>query len=151
MSVEVEIQRVVEDASLPSDELLCQWINATPVAAGEDTELVIRVVDEEESRALNHQYRGKDKSTNVLSFPFEAPEGVPIAYLGDLVVCAEVVSREADEQGKTPEAHWAHMVVHGVLHLMGYDHQNDDSAEEMERLEIEILGRIGFPDPYEER
>jgi probable rRNA maturation factor len=146
MSVELEIQRIVDGADIPDDLSFSQWVAATPAKEGE---MVIRIVDEAESQALNHHYRGKDKPTNVLSFPFEAPPGVPSDHLGDLVICAEVVSREAEEQNKALDAHWAHMVVHGVLHLMGYDHQNDDSAEEMERLEIEILGQMGFPDPYQ--
>ncbi len=151
MSIEVEVQRVAEGEGIPSDAQLEHWVNATPAAGADSAEVVIRIVDESESQELNHRYRGKDRSTNVLSFPFEAPPGVPVDHLGDIVVCAAVVAREAVEQNKPLDAHWAHMVVHGVLHLMGYDHQNDDSAEEMESLEIEILGQIGYPDPYEER
>src|SRR5690606_20131870 len=97
----------------------------------QEAELTIRIVDEEESRILNRDYRGKDKPTNVLSFPFEAPPGLDAwPLLGDLVICAPVVAREAVEQGKPLMAHWAHMVVHGVLHLLGYDHEEDEDAED---------------------
>jgi len=111
-------------------------------------EMVIRVVDEAESRQLNNQYRGKDTSTNVLSFPFEAPAGIASSHLGDLVICAPVVKREARTQNKKEIDHWAHMVVHGVLHLQGYDHQTDEQAEQMERLEKKILEGFGIRDPY---
>ena len=99
-------------------------------------------------QALNRDYRGKDCPTNVLSFPMELPEEFNMPMLGDLVICAPVVAREAEEQGKSPESHWAHMVVHGVLHLQGYDHQNSAEAEEMESLERRILAGLGYPDPY---
>ncbi len=110
--------------------------------------LVIRVVDEAESRALNRDFRGRDKPTNVLSFPFEPPPGVPSDHLGDLVICAPVVAREAAGQGKPPAHHWAHMVVHGVLHLRGFDHLEPEEAEEMEARERALLTRLGIPDPY---
>jgi len=103
---------------------------------------------EGESRELNHTYRGKDKPTNVLSFPFEAPPGIELPLLGDLIICRQVVEQEAQEQEKTLEAHWAHMVIHGSLHLLGYDHIEDDEAEEMESLETEIMLALGYPDPY---
>ena len=97
---------------------------------------------------LNLTYRGKDKPTNVLSFPFEAPPGIEMPLLGDLIICRQVVEQEASEQGKPLEAHWAHMVVHGSLHLLGYDHIEDDEAEEMEGLETEIMLALGYEDPY---
>ena len=97
---------------------------------------------------LNHEYRGKDKPTNVLSFPFEAPPGIELDLLGDLIICRQVVEKEAEEQSKPLLAHWAHMVVHGSLHLLGYDHIEDDEAEEMESLETEIMQTMGFEDPY---
>jgi probable rRNA maturation factor len=101
--------------------------------------VTVRLVDEAESRELNHTYRGKDKPTNVLSFPFEAPPGLELPLLGDLVICRQVVEAEAVEQGKPLMAHWAHMVVHGSLHLLGYDHIEDEEAEEMEQLERDIM------------
>lgn len=124
------------------------------VRAGEPLELAIRLVDEAESRALNHDYRGKDKSTNVLSFPAELPEMVLAELeerpLGDLVICAPVVAREAGEQGKTLTAHWAHMTVHGILHLLGHDHIEAADAAAMEPLEIAILARLGWDNPYDD-
>lgn len=147
--VVIEIQRASDAAELPSDEQFTAWVMATPAAGRETAELVIRLIDEAESQELNHHYRGKKKPTNVLSFPFLAPPGFPGDHLGDLAICAPVVAREAQEQGKALEAHWAHMVVHGVLHLLGHDHQNDHEAEAMEALEVAILSKLGFPDPYE--
>ncbi len=147
----LEIQRVAGDAEeLPDDTQLRAWVEAVLAPANEPLELVIRLVDEAESRELNRTYRGKDSPTNVLSFPFEAPAEVPLPLLGDLVICAPVVAREAHEQGKTLEAHWAHMVIHGLLHLLGYDHQTDEEAQVMETRERELLRRLNFPDPYPE-
>lgn len=110
--------------------------------------LSVRVVDEQEISDLNQRYRDKSGPTNVLSFPFEDPPGVESDELGDVVVCAPVVSREAAEQDKDAQAHWAHMIVHGVLHLRGYDHQNDKEATQMESEETRILTELGFPEPY---
>jgi probable rRNA maturation factor len=110
-------------------------------------EITLRLVDEPESQALNRAYRGIDRPTNVLSFSYDPPPGSD-ALVGDLVICAPVVAREATAQGKAPEAHWAHLVVHGTLHLLGHDHQNDEEAREMESLEVQILAELGFPDPY---
>jgi len=114
----------------------------------ESVSLSVRVVDEKEITDLNQRYRSKRGSTNVLSFPFEDPPGVESDELGDVVVCAPVVDREAHEQGKSVEEHWAHMVVHGVLHLCGYDHIEDRDAEKMESEETRILTGLGFPEPY---
>ncbi|MGH8234785.1 MAG: rRNA maturation RNase YbeY [Rhodanobacteraceae bacterium] len=111
-------------------------------------ELSIRIVDAREIRSLNHRYRGKDYATNVLSFPAELPRGIPSLLLGDLVICAPVVTREAREQHKVPRDHYAHLTVHGVLHLLGYDHQNDRDAARMETLETRILATLGIADPY---
>jgi probable rRNA maturation factor len=113
--------------------------------------VTIRIVDEVESNDLNLTYRGKDKPTNVLSFPFECPPGVEdFPLLGDLIICRQVVEQEASEQQKTLESHWAHMVIHGSLHLLGYDHIEDDEAEEMEALEKEFMHTLNFPDPYKD-
>lgn len=110
--------------------------------------MTIRIVDEEEARALNHRYRGQDYVPNVLSFPMiEAVPGSP-GMLGDVAICAPVVEREAVAQHKAPVAHWAHLVVHGVLHCCGYEHDAPADAEQMESLEIRILAEFGFPDPY---
>ena len=150
MSLEVEVQIATELEELPTEEDLLLWVRAALMGREGPIELVIRIVDEPESRQLNHDYRGKDGPTNVLSFPFQAPPEVPSELLGDLVICAPVVVKEAREQGKTAWAHWAHMVVHGVLHLRGYDHQTDEEAERMEGLERSILQQLHFSDPYSE-
>ena len=113
------------------------------------TELSIRIVDGDEGRALNRDYRHKDYATNVLSFPVELPPGVTVPLIGDLAICAPVVAKEAREQGKNPRDHWAHMTVHGVLHLLGYDHIVDAEAEAMEALETRILAGLGIADPYD--
>lgn len=144
----LEVQYACTSADVPDETLLRSWALA---ALGEDqqpVELVIRIVDAAESRALNRRYRGKDKPTNVLSFPFEAPPGVELDHLGDLVICAAVVAREALEQHKPLNHHWAHMVVHGILHLRGYDHQDEPQASAMEALEKQILKGLGIADPY---
>lgn len=113
-----------------------------------ETEITIRIVDEAESHELNLTYRGKDKPTNVLSFPFEVPEGIELPLLGDLIICRQVVEKEAQEQQISLESHWAHLAIHGTLHLLGYDHIEDAEAEEMEGLETEIMQSLGFEDPY---
>jgi probable rRNA maturation factor len=149
--VTLEIQRIAEmGGALPDDDSFRRWAETALAEHSPPAELVIRLVDEAESRELNRHYRGKDKPTNVLSFPFEAPPEVPLPLLGDLVICAPVVAREADEQGKTLQAHWAHMVIHGLLHLLGYDHETDDDAQLMESRERELLAQLHFPDPYNE-
>ena len=146
--VAVELQLACDQDGVPEKKELKRWARAALAERGEDAELVIRVVDEEESAGLNRRFRGRSGPTNVLSFPFRAWPPVQSPLLGDLVICAPVVRREAREQGKPEAAHWAHMVVHGVLHLLGYDHQTDFQAEEMEALEVRTLGALGLDDPY---
>ena len=133
---------------LPTEAQLQGWLDGTILGFQQEAEVTVRIVDEAESNELNLTYRGKDKPTNVLSFPFEAPPGLELPLLGDLVICRQVVEREAEEQGKPLMAHWAHMVVHGSLHLLGYDHIEDEEAEEMEALERDIMQELGFADPY---
>ncbi|WP_428945549.1 rRNA maturation RNase YbeY [Pantoea sp. FN060301] len=133
---------------LPAESDFRRWLEAVLPQFQEESEVTVRVVDEAESRELNHTYRGKDKPTNVLSFPFEAPPGIELPLLGDLIICRQVVEQEAQEQEKPLLAHWAHMVVHGSLHLLGYDHIEDDEAEEMEGIETEIMLALGYDDPY---
>lgn len=133
---------------LPSPTQLNQWATAAVQPESDNVEMTVRIVDEAESHDLNLTYRSKDRPTNVLSFPFECPDEVEIPLLGDLVICRQVVEREAAEQDKPLMAHWAHMVVHGCLHLLGYDHIEDDEAEEMESLETQIMQGLGFADPY---
>ena len=146
--VALEVQYALEDAALPTEPEFSAWALAALQQCREPVELLIRVVDAAESRDLNRRYRGKDKPTNVLAFPFEAPPGIPSRHLGDVVICAPVVKREAREQSKPASAHWAHMVVHGILHLCGYDHHSEQDAGEMEALEKRILQGMGIPDPY---
>ncbi|KOQ91966.1 rRNA maturation RNase YbeY [Pluralibacter gergoviae] len=148
-AVILDLQVACEETSgLPEEALFQRWLDGTVSAFQAESEVTVRLVDEAESHELNLTYRGMDKSTNVLSFPFEVPEGMEMPLLGDLVICRQVVEREAKEQGKPLEAHWAHMVVHGSLHLLGYDHIEDDEAEEMEGLETEIMLALGYDDPY---
>jgi probable rRNA maturation factor len=147
----LEIQQTTGGSDrLPSEGDFRHWVMAALPRDKDPVELVIRLVDEAESQQLNRDYRGQDKPTNVLSFPFEAPAEVAIPLLGDLVICVPVVAREALQQGKDYPAHWAHMVVHGVLHLLGYDHLSDSDAERMETLERDILRGLGFSDPYQD-
>lgn len=141
MSLSIHIQRLVPAKGIPSAASLRLWAEA---ARGKKRgEITLRIVDVAEGQALNRDWRGRDYATNVLSFPMGEKD-----YLGDIVICAEVVAREATEQHKTPRAHWAHMVVHGVLHLMGHDHIVDNEAEKMEAIERKLLSKMGFSDPY---
>ena len=149
----VDIQWASDAPDAPDEPHLCEWVRHAAIAAGGVVgDITLRVVDEDEIRILNRDYRGKDAPTNVLSFPFDMPDGLPEGavelLLGDIIICDAVVRREAEEQHKPLDAHWAHMVTHGVLHLLGYDHIDDDDALVMETLEIRALGELGFPDPY---
>ena len=137
-------------AGLPSSTSFRRWVAAALRGAKhrKPAELAIRIVDTEEARALNNDYRGKDYATNVLSFPAERPPELKLPLLGDLAICAPVVLREAREQRKPPKDHWAHLTVHGVLHLLGYDHIVEGEAEAMEALETRILAGLGIADPY---
>lgn len=150
----IDLQIACENSdNLPSEAQFYTWVQkALAIQAQTDafpeSEITIRIVDEAESHELNLTYRGKDKPTNVLSFPFEVPEGIEMPLLGDLVICRQVMEKEAAEQNKPLDAHWAHLAIHGTLHLLGYDHLTDEEAEEMESLETEIMQAIGFEDPY---
>ncbi|WP_045857181.1 rRNA maturation RNase YbeY [Teredinibacter purpureus] len=159
LHLDIENASAIADKDLPSEDELKLWASAclapkhmmstqasTP---SENPNLSIRIVDEDESQTLNNQYRHKDAPTNVLSFPCDLPPEVELDLLGDLVICAQVVAREALAQGKSVRAHWAHMVIHGCLHLLGFDHIKDEAAEEMEALETTILTALDFPPPYE--
>lgn len=144
----MDVQIAVTGAAVPAVAEMRRWAKAAMQGTGESAQLTLRIVDAQEGAELNERYRAKTGPTNVLSFPFEAPPGVPCELLGDVVVCAPVVEREAREQGKALQAHWAHMIVHGVLHLRGYDHQQAAQAEQMETLERAILQQLGYADPY---
>lgn len=161
ISLYLDLQQVVASDSIPARETMELWIKAalSEVAlSGEseqsqkllnnEYELTLRIVNKNEIQTLNKTYRHKDKPTNVLSFPFEAPAQVQLPLLGDVVICHDVVLEEAHQQQKTIENHWAHMVIHGVLHLIGYDHMDDSEAQSMENLEIQILNKLNIADPY---
>lgn len=137
------------DHAVPERSRFEAWVAAVPFDHPEMA-LSIRMVDEAEARLLNETYRQKPYATNILSFPCEVPEGIPNPVLGDLVICVQVVEREALEQGKSIEAHYAHLVVHGILHLQGYDHLEAEEALCMEAMEINILAQLGYPNPYED-
>jgi probable rRNA maturation factor len=146
----VHVNYGVARAGLPSALSFRRWVDAALAGARrrKPAELAIRIVGTREGRTLNRDYRGKDYATNVLSFPTELPPGVTLPLIGDLAICAPVVTREAAEQGKAARDHWAHMTVHGILHLLGYDHIEDAQAEAMEALETRILAHLGIADPY---
>jgi probable rRNA maturation factor len=151
MNLALDIDNASAAPDLPTPDQLRSWAEAALVGRRERAELSIRLVDERECAELNGRFRGRRCATNVLSFPFELPPGLEDCDLiGDLVVCAPVVAREAKEQRKSLQAHWAHMLVHGVLHLLGFDHIDTAEAERMEELENRIVRGLGFPAPYEE-
>lgn len=151
MSYRIDVEVNSSSTKIPSVENIELWIT-TALQSDElnEAEVSVYIVDEAESQELNFQYREKDKPTNVLSFPADIPDEVGVPLLGDLVICAPVVEREAQEQGKSLEAHWAHMLVHGTLHLLGYDHIEDDEADVMEALETRLITQLNFPAPYNE-
>ncbi len=168
MDADVDVQYASNEPHLPDKEMLTCWVNAAlqcqiplnlenpksqipnlKLDNPKSVELTIRIVDEPEGRQLNEQWRQRPYPTNVLSFPFECPPGVEdIALLGDIVVCAPLVAREAIEQHKYLHAHWVHLIIHGTLHLLGYDHIDSDQASAMESLEICLLHNLGYPNPY---
>lgn len=149
MAYQIDIESNSQSQQIPASAELELWVSAALRSQKlEDAEVSLYIVDEDESQELNSQYRGKDYPTNVLSFPADIPEEVGVPLLGDLVICAPVVEREAQEQGKTLAAHWAHMLVHGSLHLLGFDHIDDSDADEMEALETDIITGLGYPAPY---
>ncbi len=155
----LDVQKAIDSDTIPANEIIEHWVKTTLLIENPDLkpdtefELTIRIVDKDEIQVLNKTYRYKNTPTNVLSFPydgfeFDVPEEVQLPLLGDLVICHDIVVAEAQQQTKTILEHWAHMVVHGVLHLKGYDHLEDSDAEQMETLEIRILQQLQFPNPY---
>ena len=152
IQLDVSVSYGLPRTGLPAAASFRRWAAAACEGRILKADLAIRLVDSKEALSLNRHYRGKEYPTNVLSFPAELPDGVdmPMPLLGDLVICAPVVAREAEEQGKALNAHYAHLTVHGVLHLLGLDHEDDREADAMELLEREILAGLGFDDPYRE-
>ncbi|MCU7938503.1 MAG: rRNA maturation RNase YbeY [gamma proteobacterium symbiont of Bathyaustriella thionipta] len=159
----LDLQNTIDSDSIPVKYKIESWVKCALMAeqqmpnseqrVNNDYELTIRIVDKDEIQSLNKTYRHKDKATNVLSFPYEdfpfdTPLEIQVPLLGDLVICHDIVVEEAQQQGKSIEAHWAHMVIHGVLHLKGYDHIEDDEASIMEALEVTILKKLNISDPY---
>jgi len=151
----IDLQVACTPTKLPTKEQFQLWVDTALAEVSskpsQDFELTIRLVNNEESQQLNKQYRGKDKPTNVLSFPFEVPDGIELNLLGDLIICIEVMKQEAQEQKKALFEHWAHLVIHGCLHLVGFDHISDTEALEMESIEITILEKLGISNPYLEQ
>ena len=147
MTIEVDVQNATAFEPLPDDAQFSLWVE-TALRGKPEAELTLRLVDADESRKLNLRYRGKDQPTNVLSFPAELPPGLGIPLLGDIVICAPLVGEESEAQDKVFPAHWAHLVIHGVLHLLGHDHQDERKAVEMEAIEVELLAALGFGNPY---
>jgi probable rRNA maturation factor len=149
MAYQIDIEINSTHTQIPSAENIQRWVSVVLESeALTEADVSVYIVDEAESQALNLQYRGQDKPTNVLSFPADIPAEVGIPLLGDLVICAPVIAREAQEQNKHADAHWAHMFIHGTLHLLGYDHIENDAAETMEALETTLMAQLGFAAPY---
>lgn len=152
MQADFEIQRATRSDNAPGDDQFRLWLDAIPAAKDQQYVLGIRIVDAEEAQRFNRDYRNRDYATNVLSFPADLPEGLPDelrrTQLGDLLICAPVVEREALEQNRPAADHWAHLTIHGILHLLGYDHELPGEAVVMESMETEILASLGISDPY---
>ncbi|MFA5983353.1 MAG: rRNA maturation RNase YbeY [Methylococcaceae bacterium] len=153
----LDIQTLIALDGQPNTKQMQLWVDAALVGYAKDAEIVIRIVDEIESAQLNQEYRHKSGATNILSFPFELPPGMNSLdvgglqeVLGDLVICSPILVKEAQEQGKSLQDHWAHIIIHGVLHLLGYDHVEDNEAEVMEAMEIAILKTLNIGNPYNE-
>ena len=153
MTVQVDVQNACDDDTAPETHIIESWIAraVAAVGAGNEFEVSVRIVDADEIHALNRKYRSKDKPTNVLSFPAGKVTALPVDIpvpLGDVVICASIVYDEAEAQGKAVEDHWAHLLVHGTLHLLGFDHETDSEAAEMEAIETRLLSDRGLADPY---
>ena len=149
MTIDLEIQRHYDEKPTPSDTDFAKWVNLAFSDPDNEFEITLRTVDEEEGAHLNKILLNKTGPTNVLSIPADLPPDLNINLLGDIALCAPVVEREAKEQNKTSEQHWAHLTIHAVLHLLGYDHQTDEDADVMENLETQLLAKLGYPDPYD--
>lgn len=150
MSINLTIQNPSKIKTIPTKKQFIIWIKAVLGLQHKNCEILIRIVDKKEITKINKTYRNKNKPTNIISFEFDPPPGVKTNFLGDLIICASVVRAEAKLQHKTMVSHWAHLTIHGILHLLGYDHINNIDAEKMENLEIKILKNLNFPDPYKD-
>ena len=148
MSINIEIQYATEINDLPEEGLIKKWVNSSLNGYIENAELTIRIVDKAEGAQLNEKWRNAQGPTNVLSFLYSDLNETTKSIQGDIVICAPLILREAAEQKKSIDAHWAHIIVHGILHLLGYDHDNENDANEMESLETSILGKLKISDPY---
>lgn len=146
--IKISIQALASNTYIPSRYFLQRWVNKALLKQVGTNEINIRLVSKKESAELNSTYRHKKGPTNILSFPFEPPPGISSPLLGDLVICAALVNQQAKQQAKTRLAHWAHLVIHGCLHLIGYDHVYDKDAIKMETLEIQLLKDLGYENPY---
>ena len=142
--MKLNLQIASRSKSIPAATQFKRWVKAA--LADQQAEITIRIVDRPEISTLNEQYRHKTGPTNILTFPFAAP--IKTEVLGDIVICAAVANQEAKQQHKPPAAHWAHLTIHGILHLLGYDHNTAKTAQQMESLEIKLLAELGFPSPY---
>ena len=149
MTIKLDLQKATRVSPIPSKQQFQNWVKAALAGRRENAELTIRIVDEKEAKDLNEKWRKSKGATNVLSFSIEDARDFIPDLLGDIVICAPVVQKEADMQCKPVESHWAHLVIHGTLHLLGYDHIKTDEAEKMEEIEIKILGKLGYNNPYE--
>jgi len=147
MIVEVDVQNASGSDSVPGEGSIRNWVEAALGERG-DTLVTVRTVDREESAELNMRYRSRSGPTNVLSFAAGLPPEVDLPLLGDIVICAPLVAEEAGAQGKDLQAHWAHLVIHGVLHLLGFDHDTARDARRMESRETALMAALGYPDPY---
>ncbi len=147
MSIQLDVQLATQDTNIPSDEDFQKWASEVKIEASQAS-VCLRIVDEPEAREINKRFRNIDKATNVLSFPAEIPPEHELSLLGDIVICAPVVKYEAKQQEKHTSAHWAHLLIHGILHLQGYLHETDEQAKKMEALEVMTLKKLGFKNPY---
>ncbi|WP_019530710.1 rRNA maturation RNase YbeY [Dasania marina] len=149
LDLQIADSLAADAATLPTSDNFELWVAAALAGRKSEAELTVRLVDEQEIRELNATYRHQDKATNVLSFPADLPEHIDIPLLGDIIICPAVVAAEAQQQQKTLTAHWAHMVIHGTLHLLGYDHIEEQQAVAMEAIEIQLLAQLDYPNPYQ--
>ena len=145
----IDIQNVYNYHAV-SEAQIQLWASATLMTAHETGQICIRIVDEAEIQQLNEQYRHKNTPTNVLSFPTNIPSQINLKILGDVIICAPIITKEAVEYGVSETAHFSHMVIHGVLHLLGHDHQEKEDTEKMQTQEIKLLSQFGFANPYED-